>query len=134
MALQKNVISVPFAHGIETKIDSKQVMQGKLLTLQNGVFTSPGRIMKRFGYDALSQVIEGATSSISEGSGLANFKNELLLLTGTECYSYSDSTTRWTDKQTLTNIQLTSTEITRNTYQQTSPDVAIHMSGLEVRS
>lgn len=133
MALQRQVISVPFAHGLETKVDSKQVVQGKLLTLENGVFTSPGQIEKRNGHKALSKIIEAlGLPSISLGSGLANFKNELLLLTGTEAYSYSDSTSRWTDKQTLTNVQLTSAQIVRNTYNQTTPDVALDTTGLQV--
>jgi len=132
MALQKQVVSVPFTKGLDLKTDPKQVVMGKLLTLENGVFTSPGRIMKRNGYAALKQLIEGTSTSISVGSGLANFKNEILLLTGTEAYSYSDSTTKWSDKQTVTNLELSSVQAVRNTYQQTTPDIAIHSSGLEV--
>lgn len=132
MALQKQVVSVPFAHGIDSKSDPKQVVQGKLLTLENGIFTSPMRIMKRNGYEAFSQLIEGGSSAISLGSGLANFKNELLLLTGNEAYSFSDSTTRWSDKQTITNVGLTAQQVVRNTFIQTTPDVATHPSGLQV--
>jgi hypothetical protein len=133
MALQRQAIPVPFSKGLDTKTDPKQVIQGKLLTLENGIFTSPGRLRKRNGYIALSKIIEDVgLTTIFEGSGLANFKNELLLLTGTECYSYSDSTSRWSDKHTLTNVQLSSSQIVRNTYNQTTPDVALDITGLEV--
>lgn len=133
MALQRQVVSVPFSKGLETKVDDKQVVQGKLLTLENGIFTSPGQIKKRNGYLALSKIIEDVgLTTITEGSGLGNFKNELLLFTGTECFSYSDSTSRWSDKQTLTNVQLSSSQIVRNTYNQTTPDVAMDSTGLEV--
>lgn len=132
MALNKQVVSVPFTKGLDLKTDPKQVVIGKFLTLENGIFTSPGRIQKRNGFGALNQFIEGTATQITMGSGLANFKSELLLLTGQECYSYSESTTKWTDKQTLTNLEVSSTSIIRNTYQQTTPDVAIHSSGLQV--
>ncbi len=132
MALQKQVLSVPFAKALDTKTDPKQVIIGKFLTLENGIFTSPGRIRKRNGYMQLNNQIEGTLALITSGSALANFKNEVLLLTGTEAYSFSDSTTKWTDKQTITNMQLSSKQVVRNTYQQTTPDAAIHPSGLEV--
>ena len=132
MALQKQVVPIPFTKGLDLKTDFKQVIPGKLLILENGIFTSPGRIMKRNGYGSLNKTIQGTSDTITIGSGLANFKNELLLLTGTEGYSYSESTTRWSDKQTVTNMQLSTSAITRNTYQQTTPDVAVHSSGVQL--
>lgn len=132
MALQKQVLSVPFAKALDTKTDPKQVVIGKFLTLENGIFTSPGRIQKRNGYMQLNDQIEGSLEPITVGSGLANFKNEILLLTGTEAYSFSDSTVKWSDKQTLTNMQLSSAQVIRNTYQQTTPDVAAHPGGLQI--
>lgn len=132
MALQKQNVSVPFTKGLDLKTDPKQVVPGKLLLLENGVFTSPGRIQKRNGYAAFLKTISGTTNSISSGQGLANFKNELLILTGTEAYSYSDSTSRWSDKQTITNLSISTDQIVRNTYQQTTPDTALHPTGLQV--
>src|ERR1700677_54530 len=132
MALQRQVVPVPFAHGLDTKTDPKQVIQGKFLTLENGIFTSPGRIQKRNGYEAFGQFIEGTSTLLSQGAGLAQFNNELLLLTENEAYSYSDSTTRWTDKQTITNLQLSSEQVVRNTFIQNTPDSAIHPSGVQV--
>lgn len=132
MALQKQVVSVPFAHGVDLKTDEKQVLAGKLLLLENGIFTSPGQIKKRNGYDALIKIIEGTALSITSGTGLANFKNEILLLDGTEAYSFSESTTKWSDKQTFTNLSISASQVVRNTYQQTTPDVALHSMGLQV--
>lgn len=132
MALQKQLIPIPFSKGLDTKTDFKQVMQGKLLILENGIFTSPGRIMKRNGYAALNMLIQDTATKITSGTGLANFKNELLVLTGTEAYSRSESTSRWSDKQTITNLELSTAQVTRNTFIQTTPDVAVHSSGLQV--
>ena len=49
MPLAKRQISVNFAQGLDTKSDPHQV-QGKVLALENGVFTSPGKVKKRNGY------------------------------------------------------------------------------------
>lgn len=67
MALQKQNISIPFNKGIDTKTDDKQVVPGKLLTLENGVFQSLGRIKKRNGYVAFNQSIEGSASILIAG-------------------------------------------------------------------
>src|SRR5271165_2687995 len=132
MALQKSVVPVPFSKGLDLKTDPKQIIMGKFLVLENGIFTSPGRIQKRNGFAALSQIIEGGSTTIPTGTALANFKKELLLLTGTEAYSFSESTTRWSDKQTITNLELSVSSVVRNTYQQNTPDIAVHSSGLQV--
>jgi len=132
MALQRQIVPVPFTKGLDLKTDPKQVVMGKFLTLENGIFTSPGRIKKRNGYGALNKSIQGTANNISSGSGLANFKAEILLLDGNEAYSYSDSTTNWSDKQTLTNLKLSVSQVVRNTYEQNTPDIAIHSSGLQL--
>lgn len=132
MALQKQNVPISFAGGLDTKTDPKQVVPGKLLTLENAIFTSLKRIKKRNGYKALSQIIEGGFASISAGSALSNYRQELLLLTGTKGYSYSASTMRWSDKGNALNLSLSSSAVIRNTFQQTTPDGAFHSSGLEL--
>lgn len=64
MALVKQIVPVPFVGGVDTKTDEKQVVPGKLLLLENGIFTSPKQIKKRNGYRQLSQVILGETVEI----------------------------------------------------------------------
>lgn len=132
MALQKQNVSISLAQGIETKSDPKQVVPGKLLLLENGIFTSLNRIKKRNGYAALNKMIEGTDTSILQGAALANYNDELVLFSSTEIYSYSDSTTAWTDKGKASSLSLSSRPVIRNTYQQTTPDSAYHSSGLEI--
>ncbi len=82
MTLQKQVVPVPFAQGLETKSDPKQVPLGKLLTLENGFFQTPMEMRKRYGFNALSQNILNAdspTDAIQSGEAIASYNNELLL-------------------------------------------------------
>ena len=58
--LQKQTAAVTLSQGMDTKTDPKQVIAGKLLILENGVFTSPKRIRKRNGYRALSGYASGS--------------------------------------------------------------------------
>jgi len=132
MALQKQVVPIKISGGIDTKTDPDQVIPGRLLTLENGIYTSLERIKKRNGYAALSASIEGSLNSITQGAALATFKNELNLFTGVELYSYSESTARWSDKGTAASFSISSKPVIRNTYQQTTADAAQHSSGLQL--
>jgi hypothetical protein len=62
MALVKQIIDVPFGLGIDTKTDEKNVLPGKLLTLENAVFDKIGRVAKRPGVAAVPASAAGALS------------------------------------------------------------------------
>lgn len=144
MALEKQNVSISFAGGVSTKDDPKQVMglpykgssgqdiPGKLLVLENGIFTSTNRIKKRFGYLDLNPAIDNTTSNITRGLGIATYKNELIEFTGEQIYSYSESIMKWSAKGTAVSLNVTANEIIRNSYQQTVQDSTIHSSGLQV--
>lgn len=132
MALQKQNVPIKISGGIDTKTDPKQVVPGRLLTLENGIYTSLERIKKRNGYLALPKNIEGSSSLITQGAALATFQNELDLFTGTEIFSFSESTQRWSDKGTASSFSISSRPVIRNTYQQTTADAAMHSSGLQL--
>lgn len=130
MALQKQNIPISFLQGLDLKDDYKQVVPGKLLLLQNAIFTTPGKLRKRNGYTALSPVIDGG-GLISTGLGLATFNNELLEFDGTSLYSYSQSNEVWVNKGGITSMEVTQAPVIRNTFEQTSGDFAQHSSGLQ---
>lgn len=132
MALQRQNVPVKISGGIDTKTDEKQVIPGRLLVLENGIYTSLERVKKRNGYLALPQSIENTSSLITQGFALATFKNELDLFTGKELYSFSESTQRWTDKGIAASFSIESKPVVRDTYQQTTCDSAFHPSGLEI--
>lgn len=132
MALQKTVVAISLKSGLDTKNDPKQVIPGKLLKLENGIFSEGMQIRKRNGNAALGSFIEGSTASLTVGTALATYNKELVLFTGNELYSYSNSTQRWTDKGSATNVGLSVDPVIRNTYQQTTPDSAYHSTGLQL--
>jgi hypothetical protein len=80
MTLDKQLVSVDFTSGLDTKTEGKLVLPGKLTQLENGVFRNKS-IGKRYGSAALSNsVIQGAP--ISSGGGIAVAGGELLLESG----------------------------------------------------
>lgn len=131
MSLIKQNVPISFLQGIDTKDDSKQVLPGKLLNLQNAVFITPGKLRKRNGYTALSTLIDGG-GSITAGFGLATFNNELLEFDGVELYSYASGNQTWTPKGKVTSLELTINPVIRNVNEQTNPNVAVHPDGLQL--
>ena len=125
MALQKQKFNVSFLGGIDTKTDDKQVVPGKLLTLENGILTKIGKVIKRNGYGVLG-------NKMPAGAAVTTFQDELLAFDGIEAYSYSENSTTWIDKGALNCIKIDSQPIIRNTYQQTNADSVIHPQGLQV--
>jgi hypothetical protein len=59
--LERQKIVVPLAQGVDTKTDEKQVEAGKLLELENGVFTTLKSIRKRDGNVAQPAFMADAT-------------------------------------------------------------------------
>ena len=129
MPLQRQNVNIQLAAGVDTKTDPKQVVAGKLLVLENGIFTSKNRIKKRNGYDSFSQLTTGATSIIS-GSAISEYGNELTEFDGNEMYSYDTSKDIWLDKGRISSVAVSQRSIVRNTYQQTNADCCYHSSGV----
>lgn len=130
MPLQKQTISINFGNGIDTKTDPKLVQPGKLVDLQNRVFKKNGRLDKRNGY----QILSGTTtdgSTLSGGSALAVFKDELLQYNKQNLYSYSSGAMRWLNKGPVISSILHTKQIINNTAQQSQCDSAIN-SGVAV--
>ncbi len=131
MALEKQVITLSLRQGLDTKSDPKQVISGRLVVLENGVLTKLGAVQKRPGSDALSQSVAGS-GSIGSARILAAYKNQSLLGTGAEAYSYSASQGAWIDKGLCEAMRVSVTPVVRNSYQQTTQDAAVHPIGVAV--
>ena len=123
MALEKAFVPVDLSGGIDTKTDQKMVLQSNLTELENGVFTSGSTITKRKGYSKLGRSIAGG-SSISSGDALTRFQDELLLFSNSNLYSYSSGRDEWIDKGGSLSVTIGSTDLIRNSYEQSQPDVA----------
>lgn len=131
MPLQKQTYAISLAAGVDTKTDPKQVVAGKLLVLENGIFTSRNRIRKRDGFSPLSQDIVGGGGTISNGQGLATYLDELLLWNGSSLYSYSQVDDVWSNRGSFVSVHAELEPVVRNTYTQIAQDCAVHESGMK---
>ena len=123
MPLDKALIPVDLSGSLDTKTDQKMVLPTKLTELENGVFIKGSTITKRNGYSKLSRSISGSTSSISSGDALSTFQDELLLFSNSELYSYVDGREEWVDKGGSLSVNVSSEDIIRNDFEQSSPDI-----------
>jgi hypothetical protein len=126
-----NLVSVPFASGVDTKSDPRVLSFGPLTTLENGVFHKTGAIHRRSGHDVLGRVIFGSTEQIDAAVGVASFGDELLLFGGRNIYSWLGATENWVDRGTIVPVTAVDHQIIRNSSQQVNPDVA-RLTGLRL--
>jgi hypothetical protein len=129
---QKQLFPVSFQGGIDTKTDPRQVIPGKLLDLQNGIFQQTGAINRRWGYTALGTGIIGGLSNITAAAAIdGRFNNELILYDGTYGYSYIAADNAWANRGEVVSVIQTNQQIIRNSSQQLSPDSAA-LGGIQV--
>lgn len=117
MPLQEQLVPVPFAGGLDTKTDQKQVVLGKLLLLENAVFTQPKKLRKRPGQRAI--VSPGIT-----GQGLAAYQDELVTWDGSELFSLVGSNDSQLSKGIMYSPKMTVPWAVRNGYSQSNVDGA----------
>lgn len=129
--LDRQSVTIPFAQGVETKTDPKQVPAGKLLELENGVFRSPGQLEKRNGHVKLGQLVANG-GMISSSAALGRYGDELLLADGSELYSYDNAVDQWNSKGPFNSIYTAKTAVVRDTATQKSQDSALHPNGLQL--
>lgn len=120
MALESQVVNIPFGAGINTKVDPKQVNAGELLTIENAVFTSPQSLEKRPGNTALgSSILAGTysltfpsfTSAPTSGSFLASFKDQTLMGDGFSLFAHSESDNKWSYRGRLESARIGTSQI-----------------------
>lgn len=125
MALDRQVLPVPFAGGIDTKTDPKQVSVGKLTTLENGLFTSLRRLTKRAGTAAISGGLTAGTNISAFGA------NQLVALDGQSLYATGSTTDNFTKIGDCPAITLSRQQADGSRPGQENPSAAYHAaSGL----
>lgn len=123
MALQQQPISIDLGLGLDTKSDPKQVVPGKLLTLENAVFRKNKQLRKRDGDKKFpNTAIDGAV--LDNGDSLSTFNDELLLYQNQTLYSYSPGSLAWINKGAAVSAIVGTKQIIKNTAQQTQCDSA----------
>lgn len=95
--LVEQTVSFRFAGGVETKADAKTVQMPKLLVLENGVFSRGLSIIKRNGFESLTQTVDSSTDIVSAGIRMAKRGTELLQFTSNRCYSRESGVEQWSD-------------------------------------
>lgn len=102
--LQRQLLPIQIGNGIDTKTNDKKVLSTKLLTLENGIFTNPGEIEKRNGYQAIPLVISGG-GTIVNPQAIKTLKNELVCAAQNSntpgdgrLFSFSEDLQAWVDK------------------------------------
>ena len=123
MPLERSIISVQLNQGIDTKTDPKSV-QGKLLTLENGIFISRNKIKKRNGNAVIG------TTPTGIGRAIMPFQNELCIADGESLYSNSTSTEDIVDKGDLAAVSIGHVNFYSNSKINFGPKSAYHESGL----
>jgi hypothetical protein len=117
--------------GLDTKTDPKLVQFPNLTDLQNGVFESSGRIIKRNGYDLLGNSIVGSTGSLVSGSALGVFNSELLRFIDNSVYTRDQASDGWVNKGNAVPCTTFVVPAVRNSAAQSIPDFAT-LNGINV--
>lgn len=123
--MEKLLVPIAFAGGIDTKTDSKWLVKTRLQALQNGIFLNAGAIAKRWGYTALSRGVIGQGTGLTACAAIQHFNNELMLYDGSLAYSYMPSDAAWAKRGQLISVIESNQRIVANAAQQLSPDFGI---------
>jgi hypothetical protein len=122
--LDTKVIPINFGQGLDTKTDPKGVVAGKLLRLENGVFTAPNQIAKRNGTTSLGTTVAGGTA-ITAPKMAYGYGNELLLADANRLLSYSSNQSAWINKGNFTSVELSRSAVFQDLPASGFCDVAI---------
>lgn len=123
MALQKQPVSLNFSRGLDTKADPYQIPVGAFLNLENSVFTTQGRLTKRNGYKKITTLPNSDQTTLTT-------LNDNLIATGSNLYSFSETTDQWLNKGTIQPIHLSVQSLVKNSTSQSGADAATAASGL----
>jgi hypothetical protein len=112
MPTQDVLIPIGFSQGLDTKTDSKSVLPGRLLNVENGIFTKNTIIEKRNGMTRLGTNVFGSgTIAAAPGAALNLFQDELTMCTGDRFYSRSENNDALIDRGTAISVQVANQQI-----------------------
>lgn len=123
MPLQFQNISIPFAQGLDTKTDEKLVIPGKLIDLQNGIFTEGAKIRKRPGTTNLGNKDVDSGSNLTNGDDVASFKDELIEFANDRLFSFNEGSDAWKNIGEISSYETITDTVIDNNHAQTQPDM-----------
>lgn len=112
--IQEQVIPIDFGQGLDTKTDPKLVVPGKMLRLENAVFTNVKRITKRNGYVALNNTVAGL-GTLASPKMVQSYGSELIAADQERLLSYSTSQTAWINRGDYISTELTKLSVDQYT-------------------
>lgn len=92
--LERDIIAVPLAGGVDTKTDRKLVLPANLLELQNAEFTKGGSVRKRPGFVSVP-ALDVNGSPVTDGLAVAPLGNGFVLLGRKYAYMLDQAKNRW---------------------------------------
>lgn len=125
MTVQRQLVSVPFAAGLETKQDDKQLGPAQLTTLENAVFSSPGKLRKRNGVDRVTA--QPYTGSAPPTAGVLAYRDELLATDGRSLVTLGGDGD-WLDRGAMVQAIPSQRQIHRGRYDHIHQDSIRHPS------
>lgn len=117
MALQTQVIPINYGLGVDTKTDPKLVAPGKLLRLENALFTENKRVKKRNGYQDLPLDKAGG-GTIGDPKLVATRGGELVAAADGRLYAFNEPSQLWSDKGIYESVIVTKDNITSSAFTQ----------------
>lgn len=109
MALQEQELAIAFGGGLDKKTDPKAIVAGKMIRLENAVFTEGHQIAKRYGYDSLTNKTwspyTGAAGTLTSPKMVKDYLDELVCADSNRLYSYSPNLGAWVDKGPYESIE-----------------------------
>lgn len=124
MALQRQSVTIPVSEGIDTKTDSKQVMAGKALALENVRFQKTGKLSKRFALVEMTNLTRAGNISSLAPTTIVSDNETINVLTSDGVYNYSNSLNQWEKVSPLNDFPKISSEfINITTLNQYNPDI-----------
>lgn len=128
---QWRTIAIPFAGGIDTKTDAKQVAPTRLVELENGVFTKRGSIRKRHGYEVIAA--EDSDGNDPQGEAVATHGDALVLLGKKRLYTFNETKKTWHSQGYLNHVSIEVADVERGGVSQTRGESA-SANGITVRA
>jgi hypothetical protein len=113
MALQRQIVEIPFNKGMDTYTDEYLQSIDTPALLENGVFLKSGEIRKRYGLTKLSNLLAGG-GTVTTGRRVTSFSQDLTMLTVGGVYTYSPSSTQWIYKGSFATAQIENKPIIRS--------------------
>ncbi len=118
MPLNKQAINLNFGQGVDLKTDPFQVAAGKLLSLQNSIFTKGGQLTKRNGFGELASLPNNLSTTATTFQGN-------LVAAGTTLNILSEDTMTWFNKGNIQPLDLTTIPLARNSRNITVCDAVV---------